>query len=90
MSAQGCVPHGVSAWWGFCLVGGVQWVSAGGVYIPHVNRMTDRCKNITFHQTSFTNVNEKKYHFNIRNVYILDSVTWPENCAASLNSVGQT
>ena len=47
--------------------------------------MTDRRKSITFPQTSFANGNEKKNHFNIGNVYILGSVTWPENFAASLS-----
>ena len=46
-----CLVGGVSAQGeGSVCLGGVstQGVSAWGVYTPPVNRMTDRCKNITF------------------------------------------
>ena len=52
----GCLPRGM------CL-GGLLGVSAWGMsaqgctHLP-VNRMTDRCKNITFPQTSFVDGNK--------------------------------
>ena len=53
----GCLLQG-GAWSGGCLVRGMPAWSRGEVVSQHgrpppVNRMTDRCKNITLHQTSF-------------------------------------
>ena len=63
---RGCLPRGVSAWVGVC---------PGDIHpLPHyihplsiacwdthhpVNRITDRCKNITLPQTSFAGSNKK-------------------------------
>ena len=58
-----CLEGGVSAWkgGGGCLPGGgVPACLEGGClarYPPPVNRMTDRCKNITLAKTSFRPVN---------------------------------
>ena len=48
---------GRCAWWGACIAGGRVWRGgacvAGGVHVcmvPPVDRMTDRCKNITLPQ----------------------------------------
>ena len=56
---RGCLPGGVSAW--VCLFGGLcpRGCLPRGKCLPNgctphpVNRMTDRCKNITLPQTSF-------------------------------------
>ena len=47
---------------GMYLVWGVHLVRGGGVpaqALPHVNRMTNRCKNITLSQTSFAGGNKR-------------------------------
>ena len=61
-------PRGCTWSWGVYLVQGVYL--AGGVpaqVLPPVNRMTDRCKNITLPQTSFAGGNEFKFFFHRRN-----------------------
>ena len=47
-----CPVWGVSAWCGVCLVRGVGGIPACTEADPPVNRMTDRCKNITLATTS--------------------------------------
>ena len=70
MKKQECIPVGCVPAWGVFLPRGVYLpggVPAGGVYLPGgvpaqvlppVNRMTDRCKNITLPQTSFAGGNK--------------------------------
>ena len=58
----GFAPRGVSAPGGLLLGGACLW-SGGGIPAcneadPHMNRMTDRCKNITLPQTSFAGGNK--------------------------------
>ena len=51
--------RGGACWGGGCLLGGmpagggVCWGGVPGQVPPPVNRMTDRCKNITLAKTSF-------------------------------------
>ena len=60
----GCLPKGVSAWRG-CVCQGVGWVPGGclpsGCTPPPVNRITDRCKNITFPQLRLQTVIRLSY-----------------------------
>ena len=56
VSAQG---SGVSAWGGVCLGRGVSALLHAGIH-PSVNRIPDRCKNITLPQTSFAGGNKCK------------------------------
>ena len=83
---QGGVPGlGVCTWSGGYLVGGCTWSGGvpglggylvGGVYLvrysPPVNRMTNRCKNITLPQTSFAGGN-KYFQRNIRSDFLPES-----------------
>ena len=56
VSAWGCALGGVCSQWGVCLLPGVSApggsVHAGIPHTPPVNRMTNRCKNITLATTS--------------------------------------
>ena len=48
----GCLPSGVSAWGG-----GVSILVCNGSDTPPVNKITDRCKDVTLPQTSFAGSN---------------------------------
>ena len=79
--AQGGVP----APGGCTCPGGCTWPRCMLAYTPPVNRMTDRCKNITLPQTSFAdgNNNKSRWYFNCNNVRKhhrqLSLKTWSNN-----------
>ena len=53
----GCTCQGGVPAWGVYLPGGVPAQGVPAQVLPPVNRMTDRCKNITLPQTSFAGGN---------------------------------
>ena len=60
----GCLLLGRCLLWGVCS-GGVWYPSMHWGRHPPVNRMTDRCKNITLPQTSFVGGNERNWTDNV-------------------------
>ena len=76
MSAWGCLPRGCLPRGGVCW-GGVSAPLHAGIHPPPVDRMTDRCKNITLPQTSFAGGNKNDLEQGVLNVIVATEKTTP-------------